>query len=202
MTTYNPAIPQPSNLISNSQAQILGNFAQLNAQFGVDHNPFYTGSTNGNGHHVQVTFDNAPSAPSPTGTVSVVYPQLVGSNQELFFSNASSEYSSTGKTQLTGPSLLNANGYAFLPGGILMKWGRFNGAPGNNTFTFPTGASIPVFSAIYQVFLQPASSGANNYFGYVNSSNTTSFSFDSTSRTNNTAAGGTYAYSYLAIGAF
>jgi hypothetical protein len=103
MSTYNPSIPQPTDLISNSQAQLLANFGQLNTQFAVDHVAFNTGSGNGDGHHKQITFDNAPTEPTPAGTVSNVFPLLVGSNQELFFKNASSEYSTTGKIQITGP---------------------------------------------------------------------------------------------------
>jgi hypothetical protein len=121
--TYNPNIPQATDLISNSQPQILANFNQLNVQFGVDHQAFNTGSGNGDGTHKQITFDNAPTEPTPSGTISNIFPLLVGSNQELFFKNASTEYNGAGKVQLTGASVLNTNGYITLPNALIIQWG-------------------------------------------------------------------------------
>jgi hypothetical protein len=209
--TYTPGIPNSTDLISNSQQQIKDNFGQLNTQFAIDHVAFNTGAANGDGHHKQVTFDNAPSAPTTTGTVSCVYPVAVTSNvggvsvidQQLYFKAL--EYSGTGSaaqvaTQLTGYFLKSANGYATLPGGILVKWGSFSASSGNGTFSYPTGATIPVFTTVYQVFLQPSSApGSPNYYGYVTGTpGAASFTYDSVARTSNTGASGTY--SYLAIG--
>lgn len=59
--TYNPAIPQSTDLISASQLPILTNFDQLNAQFFVEHTPFYTGSGNGDGLHKKATMPDTLS---------------------------------------------------------------------------------------------------------------------------------------------
>ncbi len=75
--TYNPAIPQPTNLISASQPQVLTNFAQLNTQFGVDHSPFYTGSGNGTGLHKKVTSPAQASVTASAGQ-GVYYTSMVG----------------------------------------------------------------------------------------------------------------------------
>jgi hypothetical protein len=72
MTVYNPSIPQASDLISNSQSQILANFGQLNTQFGVDHSAFEAGGSNGTGFHKQVTFPAAVVA-APTGVVGIIH---------------------------------------------------------------------------------------------------------------------------------
>jgi hypothetical protein len=195
MSTYNPSIPQPTDLLSVSQGQFLVNFGQLNTQFGIDHVSFNTGSANGDGHHKQVTFDVNPSAPTLTGTMSCMYPiSDTNSIQQMTWGN------STITTQMTGPYLLNANGYMFLPGGILVKWGNFSSSSGNGTFTYPSGGSIPAFSAIYQVFLQPANAGGSpNYFGYITGKGTTTFNYDSVARV--TLSGASGPYSYLSIGA-
>src|ERR1700722_3679080 len=88
MSVYNPAIPTSSQLLSVSQGQMLVNFTQLNTQFGVDHNAFESGASNGDGHHKQITFNAPPSTPTPTGTQSVIYPSAPVSNQELKFINS------------------------------------------------------------------------------------------------------------------
>lgn len=71
--TYNPSIPQGTDNISVSQAQILGNFGQLNSQFGIDHTAFNTGSGNGNGFHKKVTWlDQTSSLPGAPGATRIV----------------------------------------------------------------------------------------------------------------------------------
>ena len=135
--TYNANIPQPTQLISVSQGQLLDNFGQLNTQFGVDHVAFNTGSGNGDGHHKQATFDASVTPSTPTGTQSVLYPQTVGGLIQLFFQNA------TTTTQLTGAASVVSNpGYVFLPGGLIMKWGSgaVTGSPVAFSPVFPTAA--------------------------------------------------------------
>lgn len=158
--TYNPNIPQATDLISNSQAQILANFGQLNTQFGVDHQAFNTGSGNGDGTHKKITFDNAPTEPTPAGTVSNIFPLLVGSNQELFFKNASTEYNGAGKVQLTGPSLLATNGYVTLSNALIVQWGTgtWTGSATAVTINFPI--AFPAHA--WGVQMMQIGSGFNN----------------------------------------
>lgn len=197
--SYNNQIPRATDLISNSQGQIQGNFVaidsgttQTGTGFARNHVTM-TDGTNG-GLHNRIDFYQALTDPVIAGFVASLYPKTVGSDEQLTYSNSSTV------TQITGPFSKTNNGYCFLPGGILLKWGSFAGSSGINTFSFPTSGSIPVFSAVYQVFLQPSSApGAPNYFGYIDSKTTTGFTYDSVARTSNTSASGTY--SYLAIGA-
>lgn len=151
--TYNNAIPQPTDLISNSQSQILENFAQLDKQYGTsatssggagigDHVAF-SGSSN-NGYHIQVRFPSAPSAPTTTGTQSALYPvaNATTGQQELYFQNSSTEYAGGGTLQLTGPVSATANnGSVYLPGGIIMKWGSGSFSGSQN----PSVAFSPAF---------------------------------------------------------
>lgn len=116
--TYNPSIPQATDLISQSQGQILANFGQLNSQFGVDHTAFNTGSGNGDGFHKKVMF-NVPWAGSTTmsGTQVLFYSSNQGGVGQLAYAN------SAGQFLLTGPQNLAATaGYIFLPGGLIMQW--------------------------------------------------------------------------------
>lgn len=133
MSSYNPNIPQPNNVLSISQSQLLANFGQLNTQFSVDHSPFWTGSSNGTGHHNQVTFDQAASVPSPSGTQSVIYPTVPAgySTQEVMFANA------TESVQMTDSTLNASSGEGFIPGGLQVRCGSgsSNGSGITNNFS-------------------------------------------------------------------
>lgn len=179
--TFNANIPQSTDLISNSQPQILANFSQLNTQFAVDHNAFNTGSGNGNGHHKKVFFDNAPVAPTVAGTESAIYPGLVSAAQQLFFKNA------VGAVQLTGTTVASASGSTFLPGGIILKWGT--GAITGSTQTFPVAFPNNAYSMIVV-------GSATSYTGgfVVSALSTTNFTVSRTSGSGNTG------YYYIAIG--
>lgn len=192
-------IPLSTDLIANSQPQLNGNFLAIDSGttgtgIGFSRNHVtITDATNG-GLHNRVDYFVSVSDPTLSGFISSLYPKAVNAISELFYKNG------TRTTQLTGPISLATSGYSFLPGGLLIKWGSFSGSSGNNTFTFPTGGGQPAFSSIFQVFLQPSGAGGSpNYFAYINSIGTTSFSYDSVARTSNTGATGTY--SYYAIGA-
>lgn len=147
MSIYNPAIPQAGDLISVSQGEILDNFSQLNLQFGVDHVAFNTGSANGDGHHKQVTFDNAPTAPTLTGTMSAIFPKLVGAAQQLFFANATTTYPLTGIAITTTTPLATGSGI-LTPWGVILNWGQISFAGSSQSIKWQvpfTTADINVF---------------------------------------------------------
>jgi len=103
MTTYNPNIPQPGDLISNSQPQILGNFDQLNTQFGIDHVAFNTGSGNGTGYHkvisIPVVQGSAPALPSGASP-GIMYTKTAQGASQLFWRNANDEQQITQEVPL------------------------------------------------------------------------------------------------------
>ena len=84
---YNPSIPQPTNLISSSQADLLENFNQLNTQFSEDH--VALNSASDNGEHTKVTYSNVlvadPNLAQPKG--SLYTKALTSSKADLFFQN-------------------------------------------------------------------------------------------------------------------
>lgn len=189
MTTYNPAIPQPSNLISNSQADILGNFGQLNSQFGIDHVAFNTGSGNGSGFHKKVTIPTPlGSDPTLTSTTGEYYTKQVSSVTYPFFANAASVWQLAGQKSATG------NGYTTLPGGFILQWGNvgFSGSSTSVGVTFPL-----VFPGqLYNVCITPLTSTAvaNSVCSYE-SATATGF----TAFRNSGAVGGLTIY-WIAIG--
>lgn len=144
--SYNPSIPQASNLLSNSQAQFLTNFGQINSQFGGtspstggDHDGFNNGSGNGSGAHNQVTFLADQSAPSltrnSTSCVSGLYTNTASAISCLFFQNA------TQNLQLTGPTSISTSGSVVIQGGLILKWGKISFSSGSSTVTY--GAAFP-----------------------------------------------------------
>lgn len=86
--TYNPGIPNANDLISDSQAQILTNFGQLNTIFGIDHvtlNPSVATS----GMHQFVTVSTTSADPVLTFPQSRLYTKSFGTaanrGQEFYF---------------------------------------------------------------------------------------------------------------------
>ena len=200
--SYNPSIPLATDQVSNSQSAILGNFGTIDpgtsltgVGFARNHVTM-TDGTNG-GLHERVDFYQALSDPVISGFVgssyvkSVVQGGLAAAPQLCF--NTGTPY------LLSGALSAAATGFTYLPGGILLKWGDFTGSSGVNTLTFPTGASIPVFAHIYQVFLCTFNAPPSpNYTGFVQTIATTGFVYNSTSIRSTGGAPGDYCY--LAIG--
>lgn len=157
---YNSAIPTANQRLKDSQPLILANFQAL-ASFG-------------NGY---VTFINQVSAPAVSGTDLVMYNKTssLTSQSELFFNrNGGTAYEFTAALQ-------DANGWTRLPSGILLKWGTqgFSSAVigTTQTITFPTGATIPAFTSIYQsnISMQASSTGDTNTVAYTGALATASF---------------------------
>lgn len=64
--TYNPAIPQATDRISQSQSEILQNFFQLNNQYGTIGDHFEWTAASNNGKHKQATFPDRTATPPTT----------------------------------------------------------------------------------------------------------------------------------------
>ncbi len=71
---YSPNIPQPTQLLSNSQGDLLTNFQALDTSFGVDHYKF-SNTTSNNGFHNQVTTPpwNGGSVPPVTTLNPIIF---------------------------------------------------------------------------------------------------------------------------------
>jgi len=81
--TFNPNIPQATDRPSDSQAQLLANFQQLNTIFDVDHVTFNASSNNGKHNKSSYVVSGAdPATPAGEGAV---YTKAVGARTEAFY---------------------------------------------------------------------------------------------------------------------
>lgn len=189
--TFNPNIPQPNDLISQSQAQIQTNFSQSDTAFGIDHTAFSTVSNQGK--HKKSSYIEQASDPVTSANEVAVYSKELSGASTLYLrkENAGTVVQMSGQDPTVA-----AAGSTFLPGGVILKWGS---GSVTNTQTVNFASAFP--TACWQVILQPINNGAvtvANDYVYVASFNTTGFSATAVRRI--TLAGNTVAFSYIAIG--
>ena len=127
--TYNSSIPQPGDLPSVSQPNLLNNFQYLRAFSLVDHN--FTGTNTGtDGFHNKVSFPANIAPPGFTPGISALYPASVSGGDGLAFQNSGGSFGLFGLNPSTG-----TNGRTCLPGGLLLQWGT---ETSNVAFTWTT----------------------------------------------------------------
>lgn len=188
MTTYNSNIPQPTDLISNSQSQILGNFDQLNTQFAIDHTAFNTGSGNGDGYHKKTTLKQQGSDPAAIALANIVYTKAAGTGvNELYMRRATGD--SSGIIQMTTGtpySSSNANQAevsTFLPGvpgssGFIIKAGRVNKAGAGGSWTVGTVNFMTAFpNNCFSVTVTPVRGTSSLHSLYINNGSVGASSF-------------------------
>lgn len=186
---YNRSIPQSTDLISNSQSQILGNFQAIDsgttgtgAGFSRNHVTL-TDATNG-GLHNRIDFYQALASPAISGFVSALYPKTV-TNIELFYKNGTQDM------QLSNSLLAAASGQGMLPGGLQIRTGTVTGFNANNadhdvfySLAFPNATIVIMTTAHNSDYTHPVQTS-----GILNDR----FSAKS-------AEGGTLNFTYVAIG--
>ena len=204
--TYDPNFPQSNSLISQSPSGFQSNWEAIDSNtsgFSVDHVSLKD-STNG-GRHKVVHLKMEAADPETVSDEGALYSKDVGASDkpdiELFFRREKGGLI----TQLTGlGSSLSDDGFYRFPGGLLVKWGKFTAGSGHMVRDWPTGPDIPVFSDIFQVFLQPTdtllggSPGSPSGYVYVNNFTTTQLGAYSTFLPRANSSEGNF--SYLAIG--
>jgi hypothetical protein len=184
---YNPNIPQPTDQLSQSQADILGNFTALS--------PFLNAVTN-----FATVFPPLGAPPTTSASQVALFSQLDSSgNQQLYYEPVSSGTA----INLTG-ALKATNGWAYLPSGILIKWGTIT-CPVNTltTITFPVLSSIPVFNSVFyvssaQTFAAAPTTSTLN--ASVSAGNFTTTTFQVWPNTTTAPLTGSISIVYLAIG--
>lgn len=132
---FNPNIPQPTDALSQSQADILANFQAIAPLFDQGIQDFVILPVQG-------------SAPTTAASELALYSKSVSGTPQLFMRQQSNG------TEFDFTSSLKADsGWARLPSGILIKWGPAT-VPSRNTLatvTYNTGGSIPAFTTVYSV---------------------------------------------------
>jgi hypothetical protein len=199
---YNPNIPQATDVLSQSQGDLLNNFMAINTFVIVDHAGF---SDPNEGKHNKVTFPVQNPAPTflagEIGLYSFLNP--VTSANELYVANSASPSVATPMTA----SILSTNanpgnnvsGWTYLPSGLLLKWGNVT-ANGNTAFLFPVAADIPVFTNVMSMQITTyANSGLDsNTFARLSAFTNVGFNVYGSARITMTAASASF--QYLAIG--
>lgn len=195
--TYNPAIPQPNDILSQSQSQIQTNFAQADTIFDLNHVTFDNASVASRGKHRRVDLIRV-AAPGSIATEAVVYQKLAGASSNLFMQRDGVAT----EIQLTGPNpLIAATGESFLPGGLLIKWGITSGT-GDDSKTF-AGLGLTAFpTACFGVQTQIVNAGGGpttvNQFVSMRGVSATGFTFTATRRVDKLSD--TVSFYFFAIG--
>jgi len=151
-------IPQPGDILSDSQADILNNFTYLRTSLTRDHNISYNVnaiSDPSQGLHNRVSFigTGAANPGLAASSVSAVYSFVVASLADLYFKNTGTVGIKLTNSQVGAP-VVASPGYTFLPGlsgignGLLVQWGSvMTGTPtiGLATVNFPIAFSAAPF---------------------------------------------------------
>jgi len=140
--TYNPNIPNASDILSVSQGQLKTNFQQVNTIFSKNHVTFNNATTADRGKHTSVQFQRRSSAPSLDANDGAFYTKNSSGTNVFWKRQGGSEVKITN----VDPSI-GANGYTFLPGGLLIQWGSLNVPSGESgSISFPIAFTVAPYS--------------------------------------------------------
>lgn len=183
--TFQPNIPQPSDLISVSQNDILQNFQSIDTAWNVNHEDFNAVSA---GKHIKLELTNQSPAPAGSASQFLLFSQTSSGQSETWYRrNAEgTAYQLTGKNPTT-----STKGSTFLPGGLLMQWDFLTGASKNDGAVI---SFLNTFSATpYSIQLTASRNGTST--NVLNATSVSSSGF--TLRTSSNSNDGVW---YLAIG--
>ena len=197
-----PSIPQATDILSTSQGNILNNFTILGAIAGNSNLGSAT-INNVAGFNFLNLASQGASVPSFNGNNGIWSGTFATTgNQEIWLN-----YQNGNQYPITASLLSNnaapaaqSDGWTYLSTGLLVKWGSGTTTAGNYLYTMPTGATIPVFTAVLNVQLctwDTSVSDTNHYVRLVNYSNVAIRMWGSQRTTTATAAVG---FSWIAIG--
>lgn len=199
---YLPNIPQPNDRLKDSQPDILANFQAIKQLIDVNHDTFSSATE---GKHKWVSFPSQVANPATAPAEVAMFSKAgitAGTPSALFVRKENNAaVKSGGFTEFEANTFIS--GWTRLPSGILLKWGFVAPAlPNPCTVTFPVGATIPVFTALYHVQLTVGNTNAsdNNWHAAIvnNSLAVAQFQVWTTQRTTTTSTA--VQIYYLAIG--
>lgn len=183
MSTFQPLVPTGRVRLSIDYQNLQKNFQQLDTTFGVDHTLF-SNQTAQNGYHKTVhmipisTVASRPPDNQPINPADYVatpgFGQLLSAEINDGINTDTALYFLTGGNrlqQLTRNFLPVAsnNGYTFIPGGLMVQWGRVTGLSG----AWPTSDQTLLFAtnninfanncfAVFTTFIGPTSSSSGD----------------------------------------
>lgn len=184
--SYQGNIPLATDLISVSQNDILNNFTSIQTAFDVNHIDF---NASGAGKHKYIQLPNINNVPG-------------AANQGGLFAFAEDIWARKGNGtsyQLTNGASGNvdttsANGSSFLPGGLIIKWGRATIL--NGTKTISVSYTTPMTSGTFSAVATSNTDIANSFYTFgINNRSANGFDVNIT-----TAAVGNVTFFWMAIG--
>lgn len=191
--SFTPNIPVSGQSLGQTRQAILDNFAILRSSLAVDHVDV---NASGNGKHKYVHFtDQSSSIPSTAANELVLFNKLVSGAARIFLRQPNNGT----QIQMTGRDpTVSINGETFLPGGLLMKWGRVTGLSGSwptSDQTLSYSSAFPTATlAVFTSFIGPTSSSSGDIT--INAINAANFHWQF-SGSSSTSFGGFY---WLALG--
>lgn len=180
MADYDPLIPQANDLISQSQADILNNFTQLNTIFNNDHWTWDSSISANRGYHRQISFPTAlGSDPSLSGRAGYIFLKNdandASARPQVYYKNITETLQVTNRFHSAV-----TNGYIQLPGGIILMWGTAvipNTSSGQVNVTFPvianyTGAPSGFPNNVFNIQISIQGASSNSGITYIIGSGT------------------------------
>lgn len=157
--SFTPGIPASGQSLGSSRTQVLNNFAVLRSTVATNHIDV---NNAGAGKHNLSEYVAQAQAPATTTGEVAMYCRSVSGTSQLFLQQENQLAAATDiQMSRLDKGILNAQtGYSFLPGGLIIQWGRdaFVGAAVAKTVTFP----VAFTTACYNV--QVLGIGFNNIF--------------------------------------
>jgi len=188
---YNANIPAASDLISQSQSQILANFQALSPVGNgyLDMPVKVSAPTFGAG---DTGFYNLNNATTSTNETYLILNRTAPADAPAFVAMSASKLSDTAMAS-------SGNGWSYLPSGLLIKWGVVAAATASVAITPTVTSGGPNFNRVFTVYVTGLDTSANTNFtcGQNTTANNTSGNF--TAYCANPSA--TTSISYLLIGA-
>ena len=168
--SFNPNIPRPTDLLSNSQADLLSNNTSINSTFSQNHIPLNVATNNGKHTFVELVANSgSPPTASGEGTLytftsgSVTdlwyVPDASGNDYQLTRTNASkfSLFGANNNYQAAGGSNASVTGgWTFLPGGLILNYGSASSLNPGGSITVKY--ANPFTSSTYSVVVTPRTS--------------------------------------------
>ena len=165
--TYNLGIPAASNTPAHDQPLMQQNFAQIATSYNTDHVPLNSGSNAGFSNRITLV-DQASGPGSAASQVvqyakSVVYPNAAGTFSELFFQR---DGVGTEIQMTAGPGnpVAALAGQTYLPGGIILQWGRTTNTTGSSQGSLSVSFPNAFPTALFNI---QAISGGPGIFVYI-----------------------------------
>jgi len=146
--TFDSSKPQPGIILSSGRVVTQANFAGVETYIARDHVSLDANSADSGKHKALRLTEQA--APATLVNEMGLYAKDTGTQPDLFVRR---ELSGTEIQMTTGDPLKAANGYSFLPGGLVIQWGKMPSVSKHGTaLTFPKEFTTTCYSLTLTTF--------------------------------------------------